>query len=527
LKKYFFILVLINAVFATALSLWLSLKDASFAKEYFANKTYTQRVAEYNTVINDKKEFLKDFAKFLASSKEVKQAYLSNDKEKIISFVMPLYKSLYPNQIEEIHFFKPPAINFVNFANLKAPEMDISAARSDILWVSSSKKPSVHFYICRIYPGLRATYPILYKGKLLGSISFGIHINTILKLLRNFDTKSITLLLNDKTLKSFLLPSKYKEYEKYPLYNGFRVIGKNVNITPASGYEFKKGSIYSKIEIKDFFGNLFGYVVMEDSLKPLLERIKKHFIHIIVAAILGTIAAIMIIVYIFTWYKNKFTQQLKIIDIIRKRDFKHLPPKIQNPKDDIDKYTNKLIELGEDIKAYINIITNKLEDVENKVYTDLLTHTLNRNFLEDKQKELSIKLGFNPFNGIIMLDIDDFKKINDTYGHDIGDLVLSHLAETIKKIIRKDDLVIRYGGEEFVIILPNANLQETYQVAEKIRKTIEQTPLKINDDLTISYTISAGISEYRDDDSSIFEAIKRADINLYKAKKKGKNRVEL
>ena len=125
-----------------------------------------------------------------------------------------------------------------------------------------------------------------------------------------------------------------------------------------------------------------------------------------------------------------------------------------------------------------------------------------------------------------MLDIDDFKKVNDTYGHDVGDMVLIKLAETIKNDIRKEDLFIRYGGEEFLIILPNSNIENTYIVAEKIKKHIEDITLEIGHK-HLKFTISLGISEIREGDSSIFDAIKRADINLYEAKRNGKNRVEI
>jgi diguanylate cyclase (GGDEF)-like protein len=106
-------------------------------------------------------------------------------------------------------------------------------------------------------------------------------------------------------------------------------------------------------------------------------------------------------------------------------------------------------------------------------------------------------------------------------------MVLIKLAQTINnQLIRKEDLFIRYGGEEFLIILPNSNIEDTYKIAEKIRKEIEKITININNN-TIKFTISLGISEIHKDDISIYDAIKRADVNLYKAKKEGKNRVEI
>ena len=168
-----------------------------------------------------------------------------------------------------------------------------------------------------------------------------------------------------------------------------------------------------------------------------------------------------------------------------------------------------------------------MEQFSQKAYKDGLTEIFNRRFLEEKAKELFLRYKLsNTQVGIIMLDIDDFKKINDTYGHDVGDMVLIKLVQTINQLIRKEDLFIRYGGEEFLIILPNSNIEDTYKIAEKIRKEIENITININNN-TIKFTISLGVSEIHKDDISIYDAIKRADVNLYKAKKEGKNRVEI
>jgi two-component system cell cycle response regulator len=157
-----------------------------------------------------------------------------------------------------------------------------------------------------------------------------------------------------------------------------------------------------------------------------------------------------------------------------------------------------------------------------------LTSALNRNFLEEKGNEILIKYKLkSQALGVIMLDIDNFKRVNDTCGHDIGDLVLKTVANTIKKSLRKDDLIIRYGGEEFLILLPNTDLEQTLKVAEKIRKNIENTEITIPTGEKIKVTASLGVSVVYPEDKNIFEAIKRVDEKLHRAKQKGKNRVEV
>ena len=121
---------------------------------------------------------------------------------------------------------------------------------------------------------------------------------------------------------------------------------------------------------------------------------------------------------------------------------------------------------------------------------------------------------------LIMLDIDNFKKINDNYGHLAGDKILKQLANLLKEKIRKSDIASRFGGEEFLIMLPNATKEKAKMVAERLRKSVQSAGLKPR------ITISLGVSEYKKADTSN-NLIKKADAALYRAKKKGRNRVEV
>jgi diguanylate cyclase (GGDEF)-like protein len=121
-----------------------------------------------------------------------------------------------------------------------------------------------------------------------------------------------------------------------------------------------------------------------------------------------------------------------------------------------------------------------------------------------------------------MLDIDNFKAVNDTFGHRAGDEVILSVAHAIMACIRKTDVAGRYGGEEFLVLLPETDLASAKVVAEKIRSTVAQLSFEIKD---LAITISAGVAEAQQGES--YEAfINRADANLYRAKRSGKNRVE-
>ncbi|RKX81887.1 MAG: hypothetical protein DRP58_11135 [Spirochaetes bacterium] len=123
-----------------------------------------------------------------------------------------------------------------------------------------------------------------------------------------------------------------------------------------------------------------------------------------------------------------------------------------------------------------------------------------------------------------MLDIDFFKKVNDTYGHDMGDKVLIELAKTCKKMIRKTDLLARFGGEEFCFLFPETDLNHAALLADRIRDAISK--LEFNSGKNkFSITVSIGISELLNKNDNIENMIKRSDDAMYKAKENGRNRV--
>jgi diguanylate cyclase (GGDEF)-like protein len=122
-----------------------------------------------------------------------------------------------------------------------------------------------------------------------------------------------------------------------------------------------------------------------------------------------------------------------------------------------------------------------------------------------------------------MADIDLFKAINDDFGHPAGDRVIKAVAGCLQQEIRESDHVARYGGEEFAIILPDTLIQDAYNVAERIRKTIDSLRIKHEDDL-IHFTMSFGIASFQTEEKTASDKlIKRADSALYQAKKQGRN----
>lgn len=158
---------------------------------------------------------------------------------------------------------------------------------------------------------------------------------------------------------------------------------------------------------------------------------------------------------------------------------------------------------------------------------DSLTHAMNRRFFFE-QGELYLKNRTETTFSIIMLDIDHFKKLNDQYGHYVGDVVLQQFANTIRKNLREEDLFARIGGEEFVILLRNIQADEAQKIAERIRNVVETTPIQIDQDNELYITVSIGIThETLPDAPSLQFLINQADQALYQAKQLGRNQVIL
>lgn len=129
-------------------------------------------------------------------------------------------------------------------------------------------------------------------------------------------------------------------------------------------------------------------------------------------------------------------------------------------------------------------------------------------------------------SSLMLFDIDNFKKVNDTYGHSAGDAVLANVAQTVKNCVRKEDIVARWGGEEFIVFFKYTNINSALMVAEKIRASVENLTV-VTPEHNIKVTISIGISRFKKTDSNPNDVIERADDSMYVSKNTGKNKVTL
>jgi diguanylate cyclase (GGDEF)-like protein len=181
--------------------------------------------------------------------------------------------------------------------------------------------------------------------------------------------------------------------------------------------------------------------------------------------------------------------------------------------------------LFRDLKQSETALRNALEEVERLAITDSLTGLYNhRHFFELAGREFQRARRYQLALSVIMLDIDEFKRVNDGYGHAIGDQVLQGVAECCRNELRGVDVTGRYGGDEFVAMLPETGLSAACQVAERLRKCIAEKVLDTRAG-RVTVTVSLGVAALDDEHLTPETLLDRADQALYVAKQNGRNRV--
>jgi diguanylate cyclase (GGDEF)-like protein len=290
----------------------------------------------------------------------------------------------------------------------------------------------------------------------------------------------------------------------------------------------KGNYIYDKISWIRYVPSMKLYVV-SSAYKSELEAIAADLHDKIL--FLGGVILIFSLV-LSAWYLKHLVDPIQKLtetaNIIAKGDYRiraaiHTNDEIGT----LARYFNMMVDRLQDQIQNLDLkVKEKTEELQRLAITDSLTQLYNRRYFSEISAQV-FEMGKREHEplSIMMIDIDRFKRVNDTYGHQVGDRVIIKLAEVIHAIKRKSDVACRYGGEEFVLLLPRTTSEGAFKLAQHIRKEIEKTEIVLDEERRIKFTVSLGVSEADyNRDSHIEEVIRRADDAMYMAKKEGRNR---
>jgi diguanylate cyclase (GGDEF)-like protein len=221
---------------------------------------------------------------------------------------------------------------------------------------------------------------------------------------------------------------------------------------------------------------------------------------------------------------NEMSRRLRESEVHREQVAHDLQRAKESLEHRVAERTRDLQALNEQMAREIAERAELQAELAKAARTDPLTGLLNRRAMfEHLEHELArCRRSGSPFV-VLLGDVDHFKQINDTYGHDVGDRVLARLAEKLKRSLRNEDLVARWGGEEFLALLPDTRIAGGMTTAEKVRRNVESERFDENGK-AISLSFSFGVAEI-DPEGSLTACIQRADRALYQAKQAGRNRV--
>jgi len=428
--------------------------------------------------------------------KIIKEAYYSDKNqrkilaEKLKNLLNKPYEQIQHYGFSNIEFIFPDGSSFIKLSpNNERKTIDnyqkINISNIEKRYIKSFEEG-------KIFDGYKFIYLILYENQYLGVIEFSVPLTSLLKIYSGFYPNiNIEFFANNSIINN-PSPSQHEQIEKmvqntrdYSLYFSKRN-AETIDIEKEKQLiHGLKHQIAIKVQKKEKFG--FMKEVDEKDYTLLFIPVKNNE---------NNTSGYLIVTYENEQYESIYNNMFTEIFLVNLVIIISLVGAFSFIKD-----RNKFLELS-------NI--------------DYLTKLWNRSkFIELANYELERVGRFNSTFTIFLIDVDFFKKVNDNFGHNVGDEVLKKVAKLIESNIRKTDVVARWGGEEFICLLPYTNLENSLTLAEKLRKIIEETQFeKVN-----HITISIGVREKALNDFTIEEVIEKADLALYRAKNSGRNRV--
>lgn len=460
----------------------------------------------------------------------------------IISFILLYFISsrLIEGRIRETYEFIYK--NYKEIVNHEKEDLrfldENSAVRGDYYYKeklrdnSCDEEPYYRILPSGPYYGMNRLYPD-------GCYFVGIKLEDILKLMKNSVDVDWIIYYNRNLLKDVLdgsIDSFMKEKVVIDNVVIDRFSNPKVLYMPldVKGYmlhgSFLKKSLLVEVPLTGMNGLPIGRVVL---IKDVSGIYKETYLIFLALALYSLFVFSFLTFMLFRIASSLASRVIFLKNItasIEKRDFSVidlLKNSKESSKDEVWELKHSIYNMAVSLKHAFEELKEKQKELEELAYYDPLTGLPNRRFFFDHANLIleSAKRYRTPLT-LLLIDLDHFKKINDTYGHEAGDLLLKNFTEVLRKNSRKSDLPARLGGEEFALLMPNTDLQQGRVVAERIRQCFQNSVI-VYRGMEVRTTLSGGLAPFVPEVEEIDDLMRMADEALYKAKELGRNRIEV
>ena len=441
-----------------------------------------------------------DIVSLLKQASQGDSAQQEIARNKLYKALLKDYKWLKSHNVRQLHFQLPEGISFLRFHRPTKFGDSLKGVRYGIDLVNQTQKPVFGFEEGRIFNGFRHIFPLFFHNEFVGSVEVSYGLDAISRVLNHKGKSSEVFILSSNIVKQKLFKEELSNYADFPFGDAW-LLDKEAAETSIKMNKIPRKTIDQiNLKVKD----LFIQDISQDKTRSGYTQAVKLNDEI----------------YTISFLPIYNTQNQKAGYILSYEQDTFLP----------NIYTNEtrfqviilllIITLSVLVYIFLKIRLNTLRKIQRSAIQDDLTGIYNRkgysktmpNLLEHAQK-------YNEPLGMIFFDVDHFKKFNDNYGHSVGDEVLVTISHLVTTNLREPDFFSRWGGEEFIVVIPNTDLERLTLIAEKLRIAIQNHKFtQLNLHVTSSFGITMNTAE--DDEKTL---LNRADQLLYKAKEKGRN----
>ena len=421
---------------------------------------------------------------------------LSKLRLKLLSHLQKTYTYMKKYNVRQLHFHLPKAVSFLRFHRPNKFGDSLVGVRETLEYVNKNKTPVSSFEEGRIFNGFRNVFPIYKDDVFVGTVEISFSFSAMQTLLSKMDSSSYLFMIKNSVVDKKVFDHERSNYKK----------------SEFKGWDYDKNTLKDNTQI-----GLKEIHIINEAIKtqvaPKLKNGELFSIYYRSEQLYENRS----IVVSFSPISNIDNKTVAYAISYRFGDF--LDIIFGNIKILFSVLSLLALLLSAIFTIALMGAHKKQEELHKLATHDALTKILNRHGANEliDQKIKEFKRNHEKMS-VVFFDIDLFKRINDTYGHDMGDYVLENIAKIVNSEIRQSDIFARWGGEEFIVFLPHTDISDAIGVAEKLRKSIQRYAFSTVDSVSCSF----GVTELRDGDDKN-SILHRVDALLYKAKKAGRN----